>query len=131
MMTDPIADMLTRIRNANMAQHRSVLIPSSKIKVALARILKEEGYIQHFDVNRAEPQPMLRIILRYDENRRPVISGLKRVSKPGRRIYTKRQSIPRVRSGLGTTILSTSLGVMTGKKARRLNVGGEVLCYVW
>ena len=131
MMTDPIADMLTRIRNANMAQHRSVLIPSSKIKVALARILKEEGYIQHFDVNRAEPQPMLRIILRYDENRRPVISGLKRVSKPGRRIYTKRQSIPRVRSGLGTAILSTSLGVMTGKKARRLNVGGEVLCYVW
>ncbi len=131
MMTDPIADMLTRIRNANMAHHRSVLIPSSKTKVAMARILKEEGYIQHFDVNRAEPQPMLRIILRYDENRRPVITGLKRISKPGRRIYTKRQSIPRVRSGLGTAILSTSRGVMTGKKARQLNTGGEVLCYVW
>ncbi len=131
MMTDPIADMLTRIRNANMARHRSVLIPSSTIKVALARILKEEGYIQHFDVNRSTPQPVLRIILRYNENRRPVITGLKRVSKPGRRIYAKRNVIPRVRSGLGTAILSTSRGVMTGKEARRLNVGGEVLCYIW
>jgi small subunit ribosomal protein S8 len=130
-MTDPIADMLTRIRNANIARHHQVLVPSSRIKVAIARILKEEGFIQHYEVTRDRPQPMIRIRLKYTDNSKPVLTGLKRVSKPGCRIYTKRQDIPWVLSGLGTAILSTPKGVMTGKKARRLGVGGEVLCYVW
>ncbi|HID64863.1 MAG TPA: 30S ribosomal protein S8, partial [Anaerolineae bacterium] len=106
-------------------------IPSSKIKVAIARILKEEGFIQHYEVTRDRPQPMIRIRLKYADNRKPVLTGLKRVSKPGCRVYTKRQDIPWVLSGLGIAILSTPKGVMTGKKARRLGVGGEVLCYVW
>jgi len=131
MMTDPIADMLTRIRNALMARHRQVLMPSSKMKVAIARILKQEGFIRHFDVSRQSPQPMLRIILKYDDNGQPVLRGLKRVSKPGRRIYTNRHEIPWVQSGMGVAILSTSKGVMTDRKARRLKVGGEVICYVW
>jgi len=134
MTTDPIADMLTRIRNAMMARHRQVLVPSSKLKVEIARILKEEGYIEHFDVGREEPQPMLRLILKYDTSGRlprPVLRGLQRVSKPGRRVYVKRREIPYVRSGLGTAILSTPKGVMTDRDARRQNVGGEVLCYIW
>lgn len=131
MMMDPIADMLTRIRNALMARHRQVLMPSSKMKVAIARILKQEGFIRHYDVRKRGPQPMLRIILKYDDDGQPVLRGLKRVSKPGRRIYTNRHEIPWVQSGMGVAILSTSKGVMTDRKARRLKVGGEVICYVW
>ena len=129
-MTDPIADMLTRIRNAIMARHTRVLIPASKMKVAIAAILKEEGYIRDFDVVQDNPQGTLRISLRYVD-KRPVLSQLKRVSKPGLRVYTKRDSIPRVRGGLGTAILSTPQGVMSGRKAYQLGLGGEVLCYVW
>ncbi|MDH7486673.1 MAG: 30S ribosomal protein S8 [Anaerolineae bacterium] len=131
MMTDPIADMLTRIRNALMARHRQVLVPSSKMKVAIARILKQEGFIRHFDVSKQGAQPMLRIILKYDDNGAPVLRGLKRMSKPGRRIYANRQGVPRVQSGLGVAILSTSRGVMTDRQARQLGVGGEVICYIW
>jgi small subunit ribosomal protein S8 len=130
-MTDPIADMLTRLRNAGMVRHRQVLVPSSKMKVAIARILKEEGFIQHYEMIRGRPQPQIRIRLKYDQDRKSVLTALKRVSKPGCRIYTKKQDIPWVLSGLGIAILSTPKGVMTGKKARRLGIGGEVLCYVW
>ena len=131
MMTDPIADMLTRIRNALEAQHRQVLVPSSKMKVAIARIFKKEGFIRHFDVSKRGPQPVLRIILKYDEKRQPVLRVLKRVSKPGRRIYANRRQIPRVQSGMGVAILSTSKGVVTDRQARRMGVGGEVICYIW
>ena len=129
-MTDPIADMLTRIRNGIMARHTRVSIPSSNMKVAIAAILKEEGYIRDFDVVQDNPQGTLRISLRYVE-KRPVISQIKRVSKPGLRVYTKRDGIPRVRGGLGTAILSTPQGIMTGRKAYQLGIGGEVICYVW
>lgn len=133
-VTDPIADMLTRMRNALMVGHVVVAMPSSKIKVEIARILKEEGYIEDYFVIDDKPQPVLRVRLKYTGGRRqrqPVISGLKRVSKPGRRIYTQKTDIPWVLSGLGTAILSTPKGVITGQQARRLGVGGEVLCYVW
>ncbi len=134
-MTDPIADMLTRIRNALMAGHESVEMPSSKMKVAIAKILKDEGYIEDFKVVPLKPQPRLVIKLKYVgktlKERRPVITGLKRVSKPGRRIYTHAREIPWVRSGMGIAILSTPKGVITGQQARRLNVGGEIICYVW
>ncbi|MFB0546453.1 MAG: 30S ribosomal protein S8 [Anaerolineae bacterium] len=130
-MTDPIADMLTRIRNAIMARHKYLLVPSSKVKLAIVRILKEEGFIQDYEVTKDRPQPMIRIWLKYDANKEPVLAVLKRVSKPGCRIYTKKQDIPWVLSGIGVAILSTPKGLMTGKKARRLGVGGEVLCYVW
>jgi len=129
-MTDPIADMLTRIRNAIMARHTRVIIPASNVKIAIARILKEEGYIRDFEVAKDDPQGTIRITLRYVE-KRPVMSQLKRVSKPGLRVYTKRDAIPRVRGGLGTAILSTPQGVMTGRKAYQLGLGGEVICYVW
>lgn len=131
MMTDPIADMLTRIRNAAMARHSYVVMPSSKLKVAIARILREEGFIQDYDVTQDRPQPRLRIWLKYTPDRQPVITGLERVSKPGRRVYTKRREVPWVRSGVGVAILSTPRGVMTDRQARRLGVGGEVICYVW
>ena len=131
MVNDPIADMLTRIRNALLARHRQVLIPSSKMKVAVARLLKEEGFIQHYDVTRDRPQPMLRIILKYDKNRKPILSGLKRVSKPGCRVYTPYREIPWVLSGMGVAILTTPRGMMTDRQARRAHLGGEVLCYVW
>ncbi len=131
MVNDPIADMLTRIRNALLARHRQVLIPSSKMKVAIARLLKEEGFIQHYDVTRDRPQPMLRIILKYDKNRKPVLSGLKRISKPGCRVYTPYREIPWVLSGLGVAILTTPRGMMTDRQARRAHLGGEVLCYIW
>ncbi len=134
-MTDPIADMLTRIRNALMAGHESVEMPSSKMKVAIAKILKDEGYIDNYKVVPLKPQPRLVIKLKYLgrtlKERRPVITGLKRVSKPGRRIYTHARDIPWVRSGMGIAILSTPKGVITGQQARRLNVGGEIICYVW
>ncbi len=134
MMTDPIADMLTRIRNAAMARHKQVIVPASKMKIAIARILQEEGFIERYDVGQEKPQPMLRIILKYDNSTRPprpVIQGLQRVSKPGRRIYVKRREIPYVRSGMGIAILSTPKGILTDREARRQNVGGEVICYVW
>ena len=133
-VTDPIADMLTRVRNALMVGHVMVAVPSSKIKVEIARILREEGYVEDFFVTDDKPQPVLRIRLKYTGDRRhrkPVITGLKRVSKPGRRTYTRKQDIPWVLSGMGVAILTTPKGVVTGQQARRLGVGGEVLCYVW
>ena len=129
-MTDPIADMLTRIRNAATARHTRVLIPASQMKLALARVLKEEGYIKDIEILKDTPQGTLRLTLRY-EDKKPVITQLKRVSKPGLRVYTKRASIPRVRGGLGTAILSTPRGLMTGSRAYREGLGGEVICYVW
>ena len=129
-MTDPIADMLTRVRNAIMARHPRVLIPASKMKIAIAAILKEEGYIRDYDVVQDNVQGTLRISLRYVE-KRPVLNQIKRVSKPGLRVYTRRDAIPRVRGGLGTAIISTPQGVMTGRKAYQLGLGGEVICYVW
>jgi small subunit ribosomal protein S8 len=135
-VTDPIADMLTRIRNGVMAGHSQVAIPSSKIKVEIAKILKDEGFIENFEVADGERAvfKVLRVKIKYvgeRRERRPVISGLERVSKPGRRIYTKRQDIPWVLSGIGVAILSTPKGVMTGQRARQLGVGGEILCKVW
>ncbi len=132
-VSDPIADMLTRIRNTTMIQHRQVVMPASKMREAIARILKEEGFIEDYEVFPAKPRSMLRLSLKYTRARRPqsVITGLKRVSTPGRRVYVGRRDLPWVRSGLGVAIVSTPKGVMTAQEARRLNVGGEVLCYVW
>ncbi|HHV93932.1 MAG TPA: 30S ribosomal protein S8 [Firmicutes bacterium] len=130
-MTDPIADMLTRIRNAHSAKHDSVDIPVSKLKVEVARILKEEGYVRDYKVIDDGKQGVLRIYLKYGPNKKLVISGIKRISKPGLRVYAKKDEIPRVLGGLGIAILSTSKGVMTDRAARQLGVGGEVLCYVW
>ncbi len=132
--TDPIADMLARIRNAQMVNHPGVSMPASKIKVAIAKILKDEGFVEGYEVTKDHPQPQLVIRIKYFgewRDRHPVITGLKRVSKPGRRVYTRAVNIPWVRSGLGVAILSTPKGVLTGQQARRLGVGGEVLCYVW
>ena len=134
--SDPISDMLTRIRNGVMAGHAQVAMPSSKIKAEIAKILKEEGFIENFEVADGEQAGfrVLRIKIKYvgeRRERRPVISGLERVSKPGRRIYTKKQDIPWVLSGIGVAILSTPKGVMTGQRARQLGVGGEILCKVW
>ena len=130
-VTDPIADMLTRIRNAVQVRHDSVTLPHSKMKLALAKILKEEGFIRDFDLPRAQAHPTLRLHLIYREGRQPAISGLKRVSKPGLRVYVGRGEIPRVYGGLGVAIVSTSKGVMVGRKAWREGVGGELLCFVW
>ena len=130
-VNDPIADMLTRIRNACMARHTTVAIPASKMKVAIAEILKREGFIRDFEVQKADPVDSIVITLKYTSDRRPVITGLKRVSKPGLRIYTGRADIPRVRGGLGLSILSTPKGVMAGHEAWQEHVGGEVLCYIW
>jgi small subunit ribosomal protein S8 len=136
-VNDPIADMLTRIRNAMMAGQPLAAMPSSKLKAEIARILKEEGYIDNFEVVDGEngsPQNVLRVRLKYvgeRRQRRPVITGLTRVSRPGRRVYTRKQEIPWVLSGLGIAILSTPKGVMTGQRARQLGVGGELLCKVW
>ncbi len=129
--TDPIADMLTRIRNASLARHRELTLPSSRIKREIARILVEEGFIDAFDTSQDGIQEMLTVRLKYVEGRTPVVSGLKRISKPGLRVYARKTEIPRVLGGLGTAILSTSKGIMTGSQARKLNLGGEVLCYVW
>ena len=131
MMTDPIADMLNRISNGLLARHKQVMIPSSKVKIAIARILKEEGYIKNYQITRDEPQAYLRVILKYDDDRQPVISKLRRISKPGRRVYVGRDEIPWVLNGMGIAIVSTPRGIITGQQARRMNVGGEVLCYVW
>lgn len=131
MHTDPIADMLTRIRNGIGARHSQVTVPSSKTKLAIAKVLREEGYIQGYDLTKDRPQPILRIWPKYAEDGEPVISGLKRVSKPGCRVYAGRRDLPRVLSGIGIAILSTSQGIMTDKQARHLGIGGEVLCHVW
>lgn len=128
---DPIADMLTRIRNGLIVRKAFVLIPNSKIKVAIAQILLEEGFIQGYEVTSERPQPNIRVWLKYDQDRRPLVTGLERVSKPGRRVYKGKQELPWVLSGLGVAIVSTPRGVMTDREARRQGVGGEVLCYVW
>ena len=130
-MTDPIADMLTRIRNALTARHERVDIPMSKVKVALARILKEEGYVKNFKVIKDNKQGVLRVFLKYNEQNKPVIKGLRRVSKPSRRTYVGAKAIPPILSGLGVGIVSTSKGIMTDKEARRQNVGGEIMVAVW
>ncbi len=130
-VTDPIADMLTRIRNAIQVRHDSVLLPHSKLKVAVAQILKEQGYIRDFDMPRGHAHPTLRLHMAYRTGRESVISGLKRVSKPGLRVYVGKGEIPRVYGGIGMAILSTSQGVMAGRQAWRLGIGGELLCYVW
>lgn len=130
-VSDPIADMLTRIRNGLMVRKPFVLVPSSKVKLAIAQILLEEGYIQGYEVTKERPQPNIRIWLKYDEKRRSIVAGLERVSKPGRRVYKRKHELPWVLSGLGIAIVSTPRGVMTGREARRLGVGGEILCYVW
>lgn len=130
MMTDPIADMLSRIRNGNLAKHKSVEVPASNIKKDLAQILLDEGYIKGFNVTEDDKQGIITINLKYVNEQR-VISGLKRISKPGRRVYVSAQDVPQVLNGLGTAIISTSKGVMTDKNARKETVGGEVICYVW
>jgi small subunit ribosomal protein S8 len=129
--TDPIADMLTRVRNGLLVRKSFVLVPSSKIKVAIAQILLEEGFIQGYEVTKEYPQPNIRLWLKYDDRRRPVVVGLERVSRPGRRVYKGKRELPWVFSGLGIAIVSTPRGVMTDREARRQGVGGEVLCYVW
>lgn len=132
-VSDPIADMLTRIRNANAARHDVVNIPASKMKIAIARVLKEEGFIRDYQVinEPGKPQPSLRVELSYSGRKQPVLNGLQRVSRPGLRVYVQRREIPRVYGGLGIAILSTPKGVMSGQEARRQEVGGELLCYVW
>ncbi|HEX3640408.1 MAG TPA: 30S ribosomal protein S8 [Ktedonobacteraceae bacterium] len=129
-MTDPIADMLTRIRNAATARHTRVLVPASKMKLSLARVLKEEGYIKDIEILKDNPQGTLRLTLRYVD-KKPVLTQLKRVSKPGLRVYTKKADIPRVRGGLGIAVLSTPRGLMTGSSAYKQGLGGEVICYIW
>jgi small subunit ribosomal protein S8 len=131
MVTDPIADMLTRIRNALVARHDFTDMPASKVKESIAVVLKKEGYIQSFETREDDGHQNLRVVLAYTGKKEPVILGLDRVSKPGLRVYTSRREVPRVYGGLGIAILSTPDGVMTGKEARKRGVGGEVLCYVW
>ena len=131
LVLDPIADMLTRIRNANTNKHETVLIPQSKTKLAIAEILKEEGYIVDFKAVESEGIKMIEVTLKYGPNGEKVIQGLKRISKPGLRIYSNAEQLPQVLNGLGIAIVSTSKGIITDKQARKLNVGGEVLAYVW
>jgi len=130
-VTDQIADMLTRIRNAVMARHDSVLIPNSRTKLAIAKILKEEGFVSDYEITRTKPFKSIKIKLRYDGGNKSFISGLERASRPGLRLYLRHKEIPRVYGGLGVAIVSTSHGVMTGQKAWRQGIGGELLCYVW
>lgn len=131
MNTDPVADMLTRIRNANQAGHEDLLVPASKLKVELAKLLQSEGYICGYEMVQGDKYNCIKITLKYRENRQPVLSGLKRVSKPGLRIYSKASKMPKVYDGLGIAVVSTSKGLLTDRKARKENIGGEVLCYVW
>ncbi len=131
MNTDPIADMLTRIRNANIVSHAEVEMPSSNLKVELAKLLKEEGYISGYSVKEAGKFKVLNIELKYDEKSKPVITNLKRVSKPGLRTYCKSKNLPQVLNGMGIAIVSTSKGLLTDRKAKKENIGGEILCYVW
>ena len=131
-LTDPIADMLTRIRNAVLARHEHVLVPASKMKISIAKVLKEEGFIRDYEVLKGStPQRVIKIHLSYNERKQSSVGGLQRVSKPGLRVYCRRGEIPRVYGGLGVAILSTSRGVMTGTQAFKKGVGGEILCYVW
>lgn len=131
MNTDPIADMLTRIRNANLVSHETVEMPSSKLKVELAKLLKEEGYIVDYSTKQEGKFTFLNVVLKYDEKNKPVITNLQRISKPGLRSYSKSKNLPQVFGGLGIAIISTSKGLMTDRKARKEKLGGEVLCYVW
>ncbi|HAA08694.1 MAG: 30S ribosomal protein S8 [Syntrophomonadaceae bacterium] len=130
-MTDPIADFLTRIRNGNMVMHETVEVPGSKIKMSIANIMKEEGYIKDYEYIEDGKQGIIRIYLKYGPNKEKVITGIKRISKPGLRVYVKKDEIPRVLGGLGTAVISTSKGLMTDKKARKEGLGGEVICYIW
>ncbi len=130
MVSDPIADMLTRIRNAVMARHDFVLVPASRMKLEITKILKEEGFVADYEVVKGKPHKTLKLRLKYDEKSQPLIAGLERVSKPGLRVYVEKKEIPRVYGGLGIAILSTPRGVMTGQKAWKSGVGGELLCYV-
>jgi len=130
-MTDPIADMLTRVRNANSAFQSSVTMPSSRKLVEIARILKEEGYVSEYVVTPGEVQPTLEITLKYGPKKERVITGIRRISKPGLRVYAKKDELPRVLGGLGTAVISTSKGVMTDKQAKKAGVGGEVIAYIW
>ena len=131
MLTDPIADMLTRIRNANKAMHDSAQMPSSRMKEEIARLLKDEGYIKDFRVVEGTPFETLVVELKFGRNRQRVISGLKRVSRPGRRVYARKDRLPRVLGGMGTAILSTSNGLVTSRTAEQKGIGGEVICFVW
>ncbi len=130
-VSDPIADMLTRMRNAAMAKHENVLIPASRTLLAIAKVLKDEGFIAGYDVLKDKPHKTMKISLKYTENKQPAISGLKRVSKPGLRVYVQKGEIPRVYGGLGVAIISTSKGIKTGRQAWHEGSGGELLCYVW
>ena len=130
-MTDPIADMLTRIRNANVVKHETVDVPASNMKKELARILLEEGFVRGYDVIEDEKQGIIRIQLKYGQSGERVIQGIKRISKPGMRVYTNAYEVPKVLNGLGISIISTSKGILTDRQARKENVGGEVICYVW
>ena len=130
-ITDPIADMLTRVRNAAQARHTNVDVPFSKMKLALAKILDQEGYVDGFDIVEEGTRKVLRIHLKYDSSRKPVLSGLQRVSRPGLRVYAGMHDIPRVRGGLGTVVVSTNRGIMTGREARRRHLGGELIAEIW
>lgn len=131
LVTDPIADLLTRIRNANQMRYNEVVIPSSNVKLSIVKILKDEGYIENYKVEKNEVQNNIIVTLKYGKNKERVISGLKRISKPGLRVYAKAEEIPTVLNGLGISIVSTPKGIMTGKEAKKENLGGEVLAYVW
>jgi small subunit ribosomal protein S8 len=130
-MTDPIADMLTRVRNASAQRHSRVEMPTSRMKLEIARIMTEQGYVSGYEVVQGEHGDVLRIELKYGRNRERVISGIKRVSKPGRRIYARKDSLPKVLGGLGTAVISTSRGLVTSAEAKKLGVGGEVICFIW
>ena len=130
-ISDPIADMLTRIRNATMVRHDFVLVPSSRTKLSIARILKGKGFISDYEVLKDKPHRVIKIYLKYSDNNQPILSGLERVSKPGLRVYVQRKEIPKVYGGLGIAIMSTPKGVMTGHQAWHQGLGGELLCYIW
>ncbi|HBM81684.1 MAG: 30S ribosomal protein S8 [Clostridiales bacterium] len=130
-MTDPIADMLTRIRNANVVRHETVDVPASNVKRAIANIMLEEGFIKNIEDLKSGSVPILRVTMKYDLNKERVISGLKRISKPGLRVYVSKEDVPKVLGGLGVAVISTSKGIMTDKQARKEGLGGEVLCYIW
>ena len=130
-VTDPVADMLTRVRNASLAKHNIVTLPSSKMKIEIAQILKKEGFIADFEITGDKPKQAMKITLKYDEKGKPIISGLERISKPGMRVYVQRGDIPRVYGGLGIAMVSTSRGLMTGSRAYHQGIGGEFICKVW
>jgi small subunit ribosomal protein S8 len=131
MVTDPVADFLTRIRNGNMVMHETVEIPSSKMKMGIAEIMRDEGYIKDYEYIADSKQGVIRVYLKYGPNREKVITGIKRISKPGLRVYVQKDEVPKVLGGLGTAVVSTSKGLMTDKKARKAGLGGEVVCYIW